>query len=130
MPNWMLLLIAVVAVVVWAIWFLSEPRVRPQPRPLARGKTAGGASMFHAVCIRPGVDACEAVKKLTGKRLLSKVAPSLPLPDCGAADCQCWYEHFADRRMDTRRSYRPTNYTGHERRVGNDRRHPATMQAS
>ena len=130
MTNWILLLIAVVAVAVWVMWFLSEPRARTQTTPVARGKTAGGTSLFHAVSIRSGLDPCEPVKKLKGKRLLSKNAPSLPLPDCGAADCQCWYEHFADRRIDDRRAYRPTSYPGHERRAGNDRRHPETIQAN
>jgi hypothetical protein len=130
MTNWIVLLIAVVAVAVWVMWFLSEPRARTQTTPVARGKTAGGTSLFHAVSIRSGLDPCEAVKKLKGKRLLSKAAPSLPLPECGAANCQCWYEHFADRRIDDRRSYRPTNYPGHERRAGAERRHPETIQAN
>ncbi len=130
MTNWVLLSIAVVAVAVWVMWFLSEPRARARPRPVTRGKTAGGTSMFHAMSIRPGLDPCEAAKKLKGQRLLSKSAPSLPLPECKAADCQCWYEHFADRRLDDRRSYRPTNYADHERRAGNDRRHAETIQAS
>ncbi len=130
MTNWVLLSIAVAAVAVWAMWFLSEPRTRTRPRPVARGKTAGGTSTFHAMSIRPGLDHCEAARKLKGKRLLSKSAPSLPLPECEAADCQCWYEHFADRRLDDRRSYRPTNYADRERRVGNDRRHAETKLAS
>jgi hypothetical protein len=130
MTNWILLLIAVIAVVVWVIWFLSEPRARAQPSSVARGKTAGGTSMFHAVSIRSGLEPCEAVNKLKGERLLSKNAPSLPLPACEAADCQCWYEHFADRRLDDRRSYRPTNYADQERRAGNDRRHIEMRLAS
>ncbi len=130
MTNWVLLLIAVVAVAGWVMWFLSEPRARTQPRLVARGKTAGGTSMFHAMSIRPGLDSCEAAKKLKGKRLLSKAAPSLPLSECEATDCQCWYEHFADRRLDDRRSYRPTSYADHERRAGNERRHAETELAS
>ena len=130
MANSILLLIAVVAVAAWVIWFLSEPRAPTQPKPMTRRKTAGGTSMFHAVSIQPGLDPCEAVRKLKGERLLSKSAPSLPLPECEVADCQCWYEHFADRRLDDRRSYRPTSYAGHERRAGNDRRHIETRLAS
>ena len=130
MTNWILLLMAVVAVAAWVMWFLSEPRARTQPRPVARGKTAGGTSMFHAVSVRPGLDPCGAAKRLKGERFLSKSAPSLPLSECEATDCQCWYEHFADRRLDDRRSYRPTNYAGHERRASNDRRHMETKLAS
>jgi hypothetical protein len=130
MTNWVLLLIAAVAVAVWVMWFLSEPRARTPATPLARGKTAGGTSMFHAVSLRPGLEACEAAKKLKGERFLSKNAPSLPLSTCEAADCQCWYEHFADRRMDDRRAHRRTNYAGRERRAGNDRRHVETRLAS
>lgn len=130
MTNWVLLLIAAVAVALWVMWFLSEPKTRTSPRPAVRGKTAGGTSMFHAVSIRPGLESCEAAKKLKGKRLLSKNAPSLPLPQCGVADCQCWYEHFADRRLDDRRAHGRTNYAGHERRVRNDRRQVETKLAS
>ena len=131
MTNWVLLLIALVAVAAWVVWFLAEPKARTQPRLAARGKTAAGTSRYHAVSIRPGLECCEAAKRLKGKRLLSKSAPSLPLPECRAADCQCTYEHFADRRLDDRRDHRPTNYAGQDRRrAGNERRHAETKLAS
>ena len=130
MTNGILLVIAVAAVAVWVLWYRREPKARTEPKPTYGAEATGGTNKYHSVSIRYGHDPCDAVKRLGGERFFSKAAPSLPLPECGAADCQCWYEHFADRRMDDRRSYRPTNYADHERRAGNDRRHAATIQAS
>lgn len=47
---------------------------------------------------------CAASKSLRGKRFLCDEAPALPLPGCTAADCQCRYKHFADRRSGPRRA--------------------------
>lgn len=53
---------------------------------------------FHAVAIKPGEGCCGAALALRGKRFLSREAPAVPLPDCGAARCTCTYLHFDDRR--------------------------------
>lgn len=62
------------------------------PRP------SHAATPYHAVSIKPGRRECDSVKELKGKRILSKDAPMLPLPDCDIVDCACSYVHYADRR--------------------------------
>jgi len=42
--------------------------------------------------------ACDAVRKLAGRRFLSADAPSIPVRQCGMGACQCRYKHHADRR--------------------------------
>ena len=60
---------------------------------------------WHAVSIIPGASACEAALALRGKRRLPLDAPRLPLPACGNQDqCQCRYQHHADRRGSPRRA--------------------------
>lgn len=59
---------------------------------------------FHAISIRYyGEDACDAVKRMEDKRILSSQAPMLPLPECDAPFCNCRYEHHDDRRQGERR---------------------------
>ena len=53
---------------------------------------------FHAVSILPSEEHCAAVGSMKVQRFLSEEAPSLPLEECGAADCQCRYVHHTDRR--------------------------------
>ena len=61
------------------------------------------AGKFHAVAIKPGRNACDAVVEIEGVRFLSREAPQLPLPDCTNPDCRCTYQHFDDRRQGPRR---------------------------
>ncbi|MBS1211459.1 MAG: conserved hypothetical rane protein [Proteobacteria bacterium] len=69
---------------------------------------------------------CRAVRAFADTRFLARLAPLFPLAECGRLDCQCWYEHFDDRRQDDRRDHysRMTrNYGGPEKRIRNgDRR--------
>ena len=58
---------------------------------------------FHAVTIAQGRPACPGAAQLTGRRFLSRDAPPLPLPGCGARTCHCRYIHHADRRAEDRR---------------------------
>ena len=53
---------------------------------------------FHAVSIKHAADACAAARDLSGKRFLSAEAPTLPLPDCDAGNCDCRFVHHGDRR--------------------------------
>ncbi|MGH8254248.1 MAG: hypothetical protein ACRES2_09405 [Steroidobacteraceae bacterium] len=58
-----------------------------------------------AVRVVAGPGACEAVKRATAKRFLTKDAPRLPLGDCDHQDkCQCKYQHLSDRRGQLRRT--------------------------
>ena len=82
---------------------------------------------LHCVEIRAGLNACESVKLLNDRRLLSDEAPLIPLPDCNIQQCTCRYAHFDDRRQHDRRNPYgqwtsiPPALTG-ERRSRNDRR--------
>jgi hypothetical protein len=60
---------------------------------------------WHAVTIVPGAAACDAAQELRGRRFLSSAAPRLPLAGCTNRDqCQCKYQHHADRRGNPRRA--------------------------
>ncbi len=106
----------------------------------ARGAQAGGrqqgleltkTSEFHAVSIRPKADACAAAKALAGYRFLASEAPHLPLTNCDAANCDCQFTHYADRRsgrerrspFSTGRFGATTGKFDTERRLTPDRRH-------
>ena len=61
-------------------------------------------SPFHAVEIRCTGNACQAAQDSRGERYVSAEAPRLPLDKCDQSDrCQCIYQHYDDRRGDSRR---------------------------
>jgi len=61
-------------------------------------------SPFHAVEILCTKNACQAARDAHGKRYVSAEAPLLPLHRCDQPDrCQCRYQHYEDRRADSRR---------------------------
>ena len=76
-------------------WFKQLfARTDPKPRVLD----------YHAVSIRCASSACQAAKDAAGERHLSAEAPLLPLKQCDRPDqCTCRYQHFDDRRGDSRR---------------------------
>ena len=88
------------------------------------------ANKFHGITIRPGLEACQAVLAVTDRRFLPQEAPTLPLPGCDVARCQCGYRHHSDRReRRDRRSgwgtfggYTPTVAGGDRRDKSPDRR--------
>jgi hypothetical protein len=61
-------------------------------------------SPFHAVSIVFGDQACEAVRSCTGIKYLSSEAPRLPIAGCQNRICTCHYEHYKDRREESRRA--------------------------
>jgi hypothetical protein len=72
----------------------------------AKGRPAGVRNLFHGVAVETprGDRMCRAAASIVGQRYLSEEAPALPLPDCDTPrDCRCVYQHFTDRRTDTRR---------------------------
>lgn len=79
-------------------------------------KTTGSAHPYHCVAIHHRDGACAAVKRLSGKRFLSKEAPPVPLPACDAASCRCRYVHFEDRRQNGERG-NPQPYPFADREV-------------
>ncbi|CAL95457.1 hypothetical protein [Azoarcus olearius] len=58
---------------------------------------------YHAVTIRPRGNGCAAVMRIKGLRFLGREAPLLPLRTCSAAECNCVYVHYEDRRAHSRR---------------------------
>ena len=73
-------------------------------RVFARKADKTRVSPFHAVEIRGTKDACQAVQDAHGERYLSAEAPPLPLGQCDRPDrCQCRYQHYEDRRGNSRR---------------------------
>ena len=42
--------------------------------------------------------ACEAARQIEGKRFLVHDVPTIPVPDCTSANCQCSYVRHNDRR--------------------------------
>jgi hypothetical protein len=69
---------------------------------------------YRATSILLGEAPCDAVKANANKRFLDadRITPTLPLPDCDAANCTCKYAHHEDRRE-----------------TQEDRRHPNTLQS-
>lgn len=59
---------------------------------------------WKAVEVISELRGCAASKQLKGKRFLCDEAPTLPLPGCTAANCNCRYKHFSDRRSGPRRA--------------------------
>lgn len=118
-------------VVLLALWLIYRRRNRREPtQPADRRISTSASSRYHAVSIRAGSNACAAAKSLTGERFLSTEAPSLPLPDCDASQCDCRFQHHDDRRSgkDRRSPFTAggvsaeTGNFGIERRDGRERR--------
>lgn len=62
------------------------------------------AHLHRGVEVRPkSRQCCQAVQALAGRRYRCNDAPLLPLANCDAANCRCAYQHYDDRRTDTRR---------------------------
>jgi hypothetical protein len=84
---------------------------------------------YHSVSIRLALIPCAAAIQLQGQRFVSAEAPQLPLAGCDQPDCECRYQHHADRRdsMERRDGFGrfggfDPNLHGEERRILKDRR--------
>ncbi len=96
--------------------------VRYADRPVEHRRVG---NPFHAVSVEPGLRACEAARKLEGRRFLSSSAPTLPVPECSRSKCQCRYVHHNDRRSARDRRVNFANPHAHkmsDRRGGCGRR--------
>ena len=91
-------LIAVLLALVGWLWWV---RRRAETRSVSSASET--QQPYRCVAIRPGQEACQAVRNLAGRRFLGRAAPPLPLDNCAVASCRCRYDHFADRREDERR---------------------------
>ena len=122
MTYWLLLMAMVVAILFWL------RRYRKKTKPGSRAEDVRNSSKYHCITITCGDNACEAVKRLEGKRFLSAEAPVLRLRECTAESCQCRYVHYDDRREEERRNpygrYRSITpfFLGQERRMRSGRR--------
>lgn len=83
----------------------NVPVVRPRPRVAPEiARVEPESEDYRGVEVIPHPSGhCEAVDKIAGKRLLADEAPSLPLPNCDAEECNCRYAQYRDRRLDSRR---------------------------
>jgi hypothetical protein len=98
----------------------SKPPTR-SARPTRIPDTTPNRSQWYAVSLVPGKRCCAAVKYAARKRWLSAVAPRFPLSGCDVKNCECRYQHHADRRGTPRRSTDrdalPRQYSGEDRRA-------------
>ncbi len=118
--SWAVWIVLGLVIVGAATWFMRRraPRVEPPAAEAARAapqtSDVSTAERFEVpaarrrrhfgALLRPGPNACDAAKALSGKRYLTQEAPVLPLPECDAADCRCQILPLDDRR------------SGHDRR--------------
>ncbi|MGH8136044.1 MAG: hypothetical protein ACRER4_06825 [Steroidobacteraceae bacterium] len=80
---------------------------------------------YHSVSISTDPKCCQEVHAIEERRFLAVEAPQLPLPGCGAAQCNCRYVHHDDRRSTENRRVQAKNrraYSRTERREGKGRR--------
>lgn len=124
---WLALIVVLLAL--WLAYRRRQGREPAQPQE-RRISTSTSGRRFHAVSIRAGSNACAAAKALSGERFLATEAPSIPLPNCDAPQCDCRFQHHDDRRSGRDRrnpftaggvSAETGNY-GIERRDGRERR--------
>lgn len=127
-----LLLLVLGLLVAW--YFYRQGLEKPDERQDRRITASPGKSAkFHAVSIKPGAFACRAANEIAGQRILASEAPSIPLPDCDATECNCHFVHHEDRRSgkDRRSPFTSgglaaaTGTFEGERRRGTDRRKDA-----
>jgi hypothetical protein len=129
--------VAALVVAAGAAYWLVTRRARTRSRPSQQAKAgvaqpAKAGGRFGAVHIRARSSACGAARALEGQRFLSKDAPSLPLPECSAAQCSCRFAKLSDRRTEGRRleqgSLSTSLFIATNRRAKRDRRRAAPSQ--
>jgi len=93
--------------------------------PKASQKKSARPNRYQSVTVVCSGKCCAAAKALTGKRILARSAPSLPLPACSQADqCRCCFRKYDDRRDESRRLTGEVTkwYSGAEKRISRGRR--------
>ena len=124
-----LLLLVVGLLIAW--YFYRQGLDKPEERKDRRiSPVLKDRSRYHAVSVKPGAYACAAANNIAGQRFLAAQAPTLPLPDCDADECECHFVHHNDRRTgkDRRSPFTSgglaaaTGTFSGERRRGDDRR--------
>jgi len=102
-----------------------------KPKPIALTTRANTGIDFRAVSVAPSRVCCAAATLATGRNILLREAPRLPLEGCTMpTDCSCKFLKAADRRDGDRRLFgdMETNrwFASAERRKRGDRRVAAT----
>ena len=124
-----LLLLVVGLLIAW--YFYRQGLDKPEDRKeRCISPALRNSSKYHAVSVKPGAYACSAANNIAGQRFLASQAPSLPLPECDASECDCHFVHHNDRRTgkDRRSPFTSggvaaaTGTFSGERRKGDDRR--------
>ena len=87
--------------------FGKTPRERTAKKPpIATTKRANTGGDFRAVSIAPSILCCAAATHATGRRVLLREAPRLPLQTCTMPmGCSCKFRKNADRRDGDRRLF-------------------------
>ena len=86
--------------------FGENPREHPAKKatPIAIAKRSNTGGDFRAVSLAPSIRCCAAAKHATGRRILLREAPRLPLEACTMpTNCSCKFRKDADRRDSDRR---------------------------
>lgn len=88
----------VILLLVGAAWIFYSRfyKTSKVPEKIAHGK-------YHCVTVHYSDTACNAIKKLSGRRILSSEAPILPLSGCDSETCDCRFKHHEERRVEERR---------------------------
>ena len=82
----------------------EQPAKKRTPVATPKASTAGAG--FRAVSLAPSLICCAAATRATGKRLLLREAPRLPLQGCTMpTSCSCKFRKNADRRDRDRRLF-------------------------
>ncbi|MCB1705711.1 MAG: hypothetical protein KDI17_12660 [Halioglobus sp.] len=93
------LLVITVTLGVFVLFSLRQVRTASEDhRQQDRRRAPGITQPFHAVSIEPARNSCLAARQAGSQRYLSEEAPALPLAECTERECECRYQHHADRR--------------------------------
>ena len=96
--NMTITLLALILLLAALVLVFRSKKESSTESKVAKPSTSSKSTEYHSVSIKTTATACKAAKDLDGKRFLSAESPVLPLPDCDVADCNCRFEHHADRR--------------------------------
>ena len=122
----------IVAMILTLFRYSGRGERRPTPLPATRrGATSvRQRTRWRAVKVAPGLIACGAVEKLSGRVFLASESPHLPLGDCSQANCQCRYVHLDDRRSGGDRRIDLGSFGAYLPQNQSDRRRVADRRAS
>jgi hypothetical protein len=109
--------------------FGGTPRAEPTKKRTAAvpSRQPDTGSAFRAVTLAPSLICCAAATRTTGKRVLLREAPRLPLPACTMPkECSCKFRKNPDRRDCDRRLFGGAGanrwFSGAENRKHGERR--------